>query len=158
MQLAANKQTRRPPTRSIAAELLNLHRGQGLDIYWRDNMHCPTEEQYNAMVPPAHFVGAPPRGAERARRPLYHRRASLNAQVLDKTGGLFRLSVKLMQAFSENKRRPPTHPPTHTHTHPPTHPPARPLRPTPRPSVASNSAPAESGRLQNGISRDRFWA
>ena len=36
-----------------------------------------------------------------------HRRASLNEQVLDKTGGLFRLSVKLMQAFSENKRHPP---------------------------------------------------
>ena len=117
MQRAANKQPRRPPTRSVAAELLNLHRGQGLDIYWRDNMHCPTEEQYNAMVPPP--ISSARHRAERARRPLYHQRASLNAQVLDKTGGLFRLSVKLMQAFSENKRRPPR-PPTHPHTHPPT--------------------------------------
>lgn len=53
-------------------ELLNLHRGQGYDIYWRDNNSCPTEEQYKQMV-------------------------------LDKTGGLFRLALRLMQAFSKNK-------------------------------------------------------
>jgi geranylgeranyl diphosphate synthase type 3 len=50
-------------------ELLNLHRGQGQDILWRDRAQCPTEEQYRGMV-------------------------------LDKTGGLFRLAVGLMQAFS----------------------------------------------------------
>jgi geranylgeranyl diphosphate synthase type 3 len=49
-------------------ELLNLHRGQGQDIVWRDNLRCPTEEEYERMV-------------------------------LDKTGGLFRLAVGLMQAF-----------------------------------------------------------
>jgi geranylgeranyl diphosphate synthase type 3 len=27
------------------AELLNLHRGQGQDILWRDTLQCPTEEQ-----------------------------------------------------------------------------------------------------------------
>eukprot|EP00164_Ancoracysta_twista_P004570 GFYU01006168.1.p1 GENE.GFYU01006168.1~~GFYU01006168.1.p1 ORF type:complete len:305 (-),score=93.89 GFYU01006168.1:191-1105(-) len=53
-------------------ELLNLHRGQGWDIYWRDTQVCPSEEEYRQMV-------------------------------LDKTGGLFRLGLKLMQAFSENK-------------------------------------------------------
>jgi len=53
-------------------ELLNLHRGQGYDIYWRDNNTCPTEDQYKQMV-------------------------------LDKTGGLFRLALRLMQAFSKNK-------------------------------------------------------
>lgn len=52
-------------------ELLNLHRGQGHDIYWRDQCECPTEEQYKGMV-------------------------------LDKTGGLFRLAVGLMQCFSNN--------------------------------------------------------
>mmetsp|Transcript_10900 Transcript_10900/g.11972 ORF Transcript_10900/g.11972 Transcript_10900/m.11972 type:complete len:305 (+) Transcript_10900:30-944(+) len=31
-------------------ELLNLHRGQGWDILWRDNNDCPTEEQYKQMV------------------------------------------------------------------------------------------------------------
>ncbi|CCF58250.1 hypothetical protein KAFR_0E00960 [Kazachstania africana CBS 2517] len=46
-------------------ELLNLHRGQGLDIYWRDHFIIPTEEMYFNMV-------------------------------INKTGGLFRLTVKLM--------------------------------------------------------------
>jgi len=51
-------------------ELLNLHRGQGQDILWRDSLECPTEARYQDMV-------------------------------LDKTGGLFRLAVGLMQAFSD---------------------------------------------------------
>jgi geranylgeranyl diphosphate synthase type 3 len=54
-------------------ELLNLHRGQGQDIFWRDNLRCPTEEEYERMV-------------------------------LDKTGGLFRLAVGLMQAFSSDDK------------------------------------------------------
>jgi geranylgeranyl diphosphate synthase, type III len=32
------------------AELLALHRGQGLDLLWRDSLQCPTEEEYVAMV------------------------------------------------------------------------------------------------------------
>ncbi|XP_072265316.1 geranylgeranyl pyrophosphate synthase isoform X2 [Pyxicephalus adspersus] len=31
-------------------QLLELHRGQGLDIYWRDTYTCPTEVEYKAMV------------------------------------------------------------------------------------------------------------
>ncbi|XP_041043387.1 geranylgeranyl pyrophosphate synthase isoform X2 [Carcharodon carcharias] len=31
-------------------QLLDLHRGQGLDIYWRDTYTCPTIEDYKAMV------------------------------------------------------------------------------------------------------------
>jgi geranylgeranyl diphosphate synthase type 3 len=31
-------------------ELLNLHRGQGLDLFWRDSVTCPTEEEYVSMV------------------------------------------------------------------------------------------------------------
>jgi geranylgeranyl diphosphate synthase, type III len=50
-------------------ELLNLHRGQGMDLYWRDTLTCPSEEDYLEMVD-------------------------------NKTGGLFRLAVKLMQAES----------------------------------------------------------
>ncbi|KAI2606269.1 isoprenoid synthase domain-containing protein [Hypoxylon fragiforme] len=50
-------------------ELLNLHRGQGLDLFWRDTLTCPTEEDYLEMVG-------------------------------NKTGGLFRLAIKLMQAES----------------------------------------------------------
>eukprot|EP00529_Nitzschia_sp_RCC80_P026041 CAMPEP_0113494664 /NCGR_PEP_ID=MMETSP0014_2-20120614/29219_1 /TAXON_ID=2857 /ORGANISM="Nitzschia sp." /LENGTH=345 /DNA_ID=CAMNT_0000388555 /DNA_START=132 /DNA_END=1169 /DNA_ORIENTATION=+ /assembly_acc=CAM_ASM_000159 len=53
----------------FVGELLNLHRGQGHDIKWRDDVHCPTEDQYISMV-------------------------------LDKTSGLFRLAVGLMEAFA----------------------------------------------------------
>lgn len=53
-------------------EMLNLHRGQGLDIHWRDNLNCPTLEDYQSMV-------------------------------MDKTGGVFRLAIKLMQCFSEDQ-------------------------------------------------------
>lgn len=50
-------------------ELLNLHRGQGMDLFWRDNLRCPSTEDYLEMVS-------------------------------NKTGGLFRLAIKLMQASS----------------------------------------------------------
>jgi len=36
--------------RIVTTELLNLHRGQGLDLLWRDSLQCPTEEEYIAMV------------------------------------------------------------------------------------------------------------
>jgi len=36
--------------RIVTAELLNLHRGQGLDLLWRDSLQCPSEEEYIAMV------------------------------------------------------------------------------------------------------------
>lgn len=52
-------------------ELCNLHRGQGMDLFWRDTLTCPTEEDYLEMVG-------------------------------NKTGGLFRLAVKLMQAESSS--------------------------------------------------------
>lgn len=50
-------------------ELCNLHRGQGMDLFWRDTLTCPSEDDYLEMV-------------------------------TNKTGGLFRLAVKLMQAES----------------------------------------------------------
>ena len=53
----------------FTTELLNLHRGQGMDLYWRDTLTCPSEDDYLEMVQ-------------------------------NKTGGLFRLAVKLMQAES----------------------------------------------------------
>lgn len=31
-------------------EMLNLHKGQGMDIYWRDHGICPTEDEYIEMV------------------------------------------------------------------------------------------------------------
>lgn len=56
-------------TQVFVTEMLNLHRGQGYDIRWRDSTTCPTEEQYTNMA-------------------------------IDKTGGLFRLAVGLLQAFA----------------------------------------------------------
>ncbi|KAL4869797.1 hypothetical protein BDV12DRAFT_184935 [Aspergillus spectabilis] len=53
-------------------ELLNLHRGQGMDLFWRDTLTCPSEDEYLEMVG-------------------------------NKTGGLFRLAVKLMQAESSTE-------------------------------------------------------
>lgn len=34
----------------LADELLSLHRGQGLDILWRDTLQCPSEEEYISMA------------------------------------------------------------------------------------------------------------
>lgn len=31
-------------------QLIELHRGQGKDIYWRDGYICPTEDEYMIMV------------------------------------------------------------------------------------------------------------
>ncbi|XP_038222905.1 geranylgeranyl pyrophosphate synthase [Zerene cesonia] len=31
-------------------QLLELHRGQGSEIYWRDNVQCPSEEEYKEMT------------------------------------------------------------------------------------------------------------
>ena len=55
----------------FSEELLNLHRGQGMDLFWRDTLTCPTEDDYLEMVS-------------------------------NKTGGLFRLGIKLMQAESRS--------------------------------------------------------
>ncbi|KAL4789117.1 isoprenoid synthase domain-containing protein [Aspergillus venezuelensis] len=54
-------------------ELLRLHQGQGMELYWRDSLICPTEDQYLDMV-------------------------------ANKTGGLFRLAIKLMQIESKEAR------------------------------------------------------
>lgn len=35
---------------AFTEQLLELHRGQGMDIYWRDTVHCPSEEEYKEMV------------------------------------------------------------------------------------------------------------
>ncbi|KAF8058582.1 isoprenoid synthase domain-containing protein [Lyophyllum atratum] len=34
----------------VTEELLSLHRGQGLEILWRDSLSCPSEEEYISMV------------------------------------------------------------------------------------------------------------
>ncbi|CAH0729210.1 unnamed protein product, partial [Brenthis ino] len=45
----------------MSKEILKAYRGQGMDIYWRDNFICPTEDQYKEMVllkTGSFFVGA----------------------------------------------------------------------------------------------------
>ncbi|KAG1774804.1 farnesyltranstransferase [Suillus placidus] len=39
-----------PNVKARIAELMSLHRGQGLDIFWRDTLRCPTEDEYVQMV------------------------------------------------------------------------------------------------------------
>ncbi|TYJ54488.1 hypothetical protein B9479_004812 [Cryptococcus floricola] len=34
----------------VNEELLQLHRGQGMDLFWRDSLTCPTEKEYVDMV------------------------------------------------------------------------------------------------------------
>ncbi|KAJ1957578.1 hypothetical protein IWQ62_005058 [Dispira parvispora] len=53
-------------------EMLALHEGQGMDLYWRDTLTCPGEDEYLTMV-------------------------------ANKTGGLLRLAVKLMQHCSASE-------------------------------------------------------
>lgn len=55
----------------FTAEMLNLHRGQGRDIFWRTSAYLASEEEYCQMV-------------------------------CDKTGGLFRLAIRVMQVLSTN--------------------------------------------------------
>ncbi|XP_071808314.1 geranylgeranyl pyrophosphate synthase-like [Asterias amurensis] len=37
-------------TRIFMEQLILLHQGQGMDIWWRDTFVCPTEEEYKEMV------------------------------------------------------------------------------------------------------------
>ncbi|XP_046589695.1 geranylgeranyl pyrophosphate synthase isoform X1 [Neodiprion lecontei] len=37
-------------TEVYTQQLLELHRGQGMEIYWRDNYICPSEEEYREMT------------------------------------------------------------------------------------------------------------
>ena len=37
-------------TQVYTEQLLELHRGQGIEIYWRDNYVCPSESEYRFMT------------------------------------------------------------------------------------------------------------
>lgn len=52
-------------------ELIALHRGQGMELFWRDNLTCPTIDEYIEMVK-------------------------------NKTSGLLRLAIRLMQTLSSS--------------------------------------------------------
>lgn len=89
-------------SRIFVTELLNLHRGQGMDLFWRDTLTCPTEAEYLEMVG-------------------------------NKTGGLFRLAVKLMMAESSLG--------THTHTRADSHDNVGPTDQPPSASAQPSSVP-----------------
>ena len=36
--------------RIYSEEMLNLHRGQGIELFWRDSMTVPTEDEYLLMI------------------------------------------------------------------------------------------------------------
>jgi len=84
------------------AELCNLHRGQGMDLYWRETNTCPTEEEYLQMIDFSALswdsVMTELAGPDED-RPL----SSATILALLETGGLIRLAVKLMQAASSVK-------------------------------------------------------
>ncbi|GAA5801117.1 hypothetical protein HPULCUR_006559 [Helicostylum pulchrum] len=72
-------------------ELIHLHQGQGIELYWRDSLTCPTEAEYLEMVNNSKCL----KRSDRLRW-------SFNIVVLVETGGLLRLAVRLMQAASES--------------------------------------------------------
>jgi hypothetical protein len=39
-------------------ELIHLHQGQGIELFWRDTLTCPSEEEYVDMVNNSKFWGA----------------------------------------------------------------------------------------------------
>ncbi|KAI9268747.1 geranylgeranyl pyrophosphate synthase [Sporodiniella umbellata] len=57
---------------AFTEELINLHRGQGIELFWRDTLTCPTEQEFLDMTN-------------------------------NKTGGLIRLAIRLMQEASHSK-------------------------------------------------------
>lgn len=71
-ELCENETKRSECIKIFNDELLNLHRGQSLDLNWRDNLIIPTYEEYLGMV-------------------------------MNKTGGLFRLAIRLMELFADDK-------------------------------------------------------
>ncbi|KAJ9090114.1 geranylgeranyl pyrophosphate synthetase [Entomophthora muscae] len=54
----------------FSEELRNLHRGQGMDLHWRERNVCPTQQEYLDMIS-------------------------------NKTGGLLRLGIKMMQVLGD---------------------------------------------------------
>ena len=38
--------------------MLELHRGQGMEIHWRDTVACPTENDYLVMVKRSEFYSS----------------------------------------------------------------------------------------------------
>lgn len=62
-----------PPSLTAPDELLRLHRGQGMDLFWRESLTCPTEDEYIEMVNNSALDNCwPTLRRRRDRRPLPH--------------------------------------------------------------------------------------
>lgn len=71
-------------------ELIHLHQGQGIELYWRDSLTCPSAEEYIDMV--------------------NNSKGIYNCIFITfliffqiETSGLLRLAVRLMQAATNSK-------------------------------------------------------
>ena len=83
----------------IIEELLCLHRGQGLEILWRDSLQCPTEEEYIGMVNDSWAqISIRVVTCTHGLDPALARFCVI--YTFSETGGLFRIAVKLMMACS----------------------------------------------------------
>ena len=60
--------------RIYTEQMLELHRGQGKELHWREAGSCPTEKEYRLMV-------------------------------VQKTGGLFTLAIRLMHLFRQDDEK-----------------------------------------------------
>jgi len=108
----------------FVSELLNLHRGQGQDILWRDALKCPTEEEYTGMVIDKvclfvfFFFFLLTRPTLLVSHIQFKKKTGdVTVSIIlvkssftrvTQTGGLFRLAVGLMQSFSVDQEQEPT--------------------------------------------------
>lgn len=86
LEKVTNTLNSQPCVETFTQELLQLHRGQGMELYWRDAGICPTEKEYLEMVGNSKFENY-----------------VLLLKSIIETGGLLRLAVKLMQILGESK-------------------------------------------------------
>lgn len=49
-RLLALEKNKEEAVKVFSEQMLELHRGQGMEIYWRDNLQCPSEEDYKHMT------------------------------------------------------------------------------------------------------------
>jgi hypothetical protein len=98
-----------PPLRSrllwcIAEQLIELHRGQGLDIFWRDSVKCPSEDDYKRMVLQSRWWSGAASAVQSKANSASHNARFSPLRCSSETGGLFQLAMRLMQIFSSDKR------------------------------------------------------
>uniref|UniRef100_A0A1I7WEZ2 ATP-dependent RNA helicase n=1 Tax=Heterorhabditis bacteriophora TaxID=37862 RepID=A0A1I7WEZ2_HETBA len=82
--------------RIFTEQMLELHRGQGKELFWRDTVTCPEEAQYEQMVVQSKYYFYDLGAFLSSVIPSYH-------HVMPETGGLFFIAVRLMELFSKKE-------------------------------------------------------